>query len=146
METALSSKIIHWAHGHLGQQVGSGECWDLVDRALRHAGARTSTTTGKNDDYVWGTPITLEQVVPGDILQFRDFVVTTRIERTVRFPDGTGYRDDDLTFARRPHHSAIVHHVNGGGVFRVYEQRVSHWGTEFKTTPFRRGVRLLSRQ
>jgi len=128
MEDAVNRKIVSWAHGKLGQQVGRGECWDLVDNALRAAAARSSTTTGHDDDYVWGTSIPLQQVVPGDVLQFRNFLVTTKTEKVVRFPDGTGYRDLDETVARRPHHSAIVNHVVGAGAFRVYEQHVKPLG------------------
>ena len=48
----INQKVLIWARGKKGQQVGAGECWDLADRALRHAGAQSSTTTGKNDDYI----------------------------------------------------------------------------------------------
>jgi len=57
-------------------------------RAMQAAGARSSTTTGRDDDYVWGRLIRLEEVVAGDVLQFRNFVVTTKVDRVVRFPDG----------------------------------------------------------
>lgn len=124
----ISSKVVSWAHGKLGQRVGRGECWDLVDAALKAAGARSSTTKGHDDDYNWGTAIRLEEVAPGDVLQFRDFVVTTRTDKVVRFPDGRISSSMAETLARRPHHSAIVYHVDGGGQFRVYEQHVKPAG------------------
>jgi len=97
----ISSKVVTWAHGKLGQQVGRGECWDLIDRALRAAGARSSTTTGRDDDYVWGRLIRLEEVSPGDILQFRNFVITTKSDRVIKFPDGRIRREMVETVARR---------------------------------------------
>jgi hypothetical protein len=124
MDSKINQKVVAWAHGKLRQQIGKGECWDLLDHALRFAGARSSTTTGPDDDYVWGTPIKLEDVVPGDILQLRNSIITTKTETLVRFPDGKGYRDTGEVFARRPHHGAIVEQVRGAGVFRVLEQ---HW-------------------
>jgi len=124
----INSRVVTWAHGKLGQQVGRGECWDLIDHALRAAGARSSTTTGRDDDYVWGRLIRLEEVSPGDVLQFRDFVITTKVDRVIKFPDGRISADMVETVARRPHHSAIVHHVDGGGQFRVYEQHVKPSG------------------
>ena len=130
MSGSISSKTLAWAHAKLGHQVGGGECWDLVDHALRAAGAKSSATTGGQDDYVWGTPIALQQVMPGDILQFRNFIVTTTIETVVRFPDGTGYHESEAPFARRPHHSAIVHRVLGSGKFRIYEQHVTPKGDQ----------------
>src|ERR1700709_2207639 len=124
MSDEINKTVVSWAHGKLGQQVGRGECWDLVDHALRAAGALSSTTTGHHDDYVWGSRIRLEEVTPGDVLQFRDFIVTTRTDRVVRFPDGRTSSRMAETLARRPHHSAIVYRVDGGGQFRVYEQHV----------------------
>jgi hypothetical protein len=128
MAGTIHEKVLAWAHGKLGQQVGRGECWDFVDQALQSAGARSSTTVGRNDDYVWGTPVKINEVVPGDILQFRNWIVTTKIEMVVRFVDGTGYRDTDEVVTRRPHHTAIVEHVAGGGILRVYEQHVKPLG------------------
>ena len=135
MGDEISSKVVTWAHGKLGQQVGRGECWDLIDRALRAAGARSSTTTGRDDDYVWGRLIRLEEVSPGDILQFRNFVITTKSDRVIKFPDGRIRREMVETVARRPHHSAIVHHVDGGGEFRVYEQHVKPSGNLVQDHP-----------
>lgn len=78
--------VVHAARSDLGHRVGHGECWDLADRALRDAGARSSTTTGRNDDYVWGDPVALNAVTPGDILQFRNYVVITKTKTEVMCP------------------------------------------------------------
>ena len=52
MGDTINQKIYIWARSHIGKQVGNGQCWTLADRALRQAGARSSTTTGDKDDYV----------------------------------------------------------------------------------------------
>jgi hypothetical protein len=83
---------------------------------------------GPNDDYVWGKPVRINQVAPDDVLQFRNWIVTTKTEIAVHFADGTGYRDTDEVVARRPHHTAIVKHVGGGGILQVYEQHVKPLG------------------
>lgn len=127
-QTTMNKNVVAWARRRLGQKVGRGECWDLADRALRAAGARSSTTTGRNDNYVWGRSVQTAQVIPGDILQFRNFTVTTKTETVVQFADGSGYRDTNVVEARRPHHTAIVERVGGGSVFKVYEQHVRPGG------------------
>jgi len=128
MSDTISQKVVAWAHSKLRQRVGRGECWDLADQALRASGARSSKTTGRDDNYDWGTPVRIEQVVRGDILQFRNWNVKTTTETTVRFTDGSGYHDTDEVVARRPHHTGIVEHVGGGGVVKVYEQHVKPGG------------------
>ena len=92
MADEINSKVVTWAHGKVGQQVGRGECWDLIDRALRAAGARSATTTGRDDDYAWGRLIRLEELSPGDILRFRNVVITTKIDRVIKLPDGSAPR------------------------------------------------------
>jgi len=113
MADTMSQKVVGWAHSKLRQRVGRGECWDLADQALRASGARTSKTTGPDDNYDWGTPVRIEQVVRGDILQFRNWNVKTTTETTVRFTDGSGYHNTNEGIARRPHHTGIVEHVGG---------------------------------
>jgi hypothetical protein len=79
MAPTLNQKVLIWTRGRMGQQVGRGECWDLADQALSKSGANSSTTTGADDDYVWGDEIGIGDVIPGDILQFRDYEVTTTV-------------------------------------------------------------------
>ena len=100
----LNAKVVAYAGGHLHQKVGSGQCWDLVDSALRAAGADTSGDAA----YVFGRPVGLDAVAPGDCLQFEgvSFKHTNA--------DGSWYTNDF------PHHSAIVDRVewnkSGGGL------------------------------
>lgn len=72
------------AHSHMGPQVGRGECWGLADQALKQVGARSSTTVGKDDDYVWGISIDPHHVTPGDILQLRDHAPRCPFRRSTR--------------------------------------------------------------
>jgi hypothetical protein len=84
----INQKIVTWVHGHLGKKVGKGECWDLAESALRHAGAQTSNDLGPlgdDTDYIWGDPINIKDVIPDDILQFRDHEVTTITEMKKAF-------------------------------------------------------------
>jgi hypothetical protein len=100
-----------------------------VDRALRHAGAGSSTASDTgDDDYAWGDPVALKDVVPGDILQFRDFNVTTTTTIDVTFEDGSGFVKKNELEAVRGHHSAIVDSIPGSGVLMVLEQRVKPLG------------------
>jgi hypothetical protein len=99
-----SNKVYQWARLQLNRRVGKGECWDLADRALRQAGARSSTTTGEQDNYHWGTPVEpVQAVVPGDILQFRNYTVTTTV--TTKYPDQS--TESTWSEVTRPHHTAM---------------------------------------
>lgn len=89
--------------------VGDGECFALVDEALKAVGCKSAEdfgTVSENADYVWGNRVALSQVKPGDVLQFRDHYVT--VKRV------TGYHRD--------HHTAVVVAVNPDGSVAVVEQ------------------------
>jgi hypothetical protein len=126
--SAVNQKVVIWARSKLGQKIGSGQCWDLADRALHHAGAQSSTTVGKDDDYVWGEAVDLKDVRLGDIFQFRDFIVTTATHTETTFEDGSSSFYDKEERTRRPHHTAVVDHVRGGGDFVILEQHVKPLG------------------
>jgi hypothetical protein len=106
--TSINQKVYAWAHSHLGQRVGRGECWDLADGALKAAAGASSTTTGDHDDYVWGDSIGVHQAAIGDILQFRDHLIVITTTTTVTFDDGTGYIETHEEKHQRPHHTAVV--------------------------------------
>jgi hypothetical protein len=127
MGGSINQQVVNWARGKIGQHVGRGECWDFADRALRSAGASSSTTTGAHDDYIWGTQVSLTNVIPGDILQFRDYVVATKTTIAVTFIDGGSYVDTQDDFAKRPHHTAIVEAVTSRALV-VLEQHVKPLG------------------
>ena len=65
------------------QAVGDGECFALVDMALKSAGAKSAEDFGKvtrHSDYVWGHAVDLDRIRPGDVLQFRNHVVKVRTD------------------------------------------------------------------
>lgn len=94
--TELNQRIVAFAVEHLGEQVGNGECWTLAADALRAAGAEPP------DMYDFGEEIPLDQITPGDILQFT----------SARFEIPGGY-----ILMGMPDHTAIVYVVDGQRVF-----------------------------
>ena len=120
----LNDRVLAFARSQEGRQVGSGQCYDLADLALRQAGARSAPAYGAitpDSDYVWGEPVALHDVRPGDIVQFRDFNVVRTVTTNVQLDAGaTGSTQrEDLSF--RAHHTAIVE-AAGGGMLTVLEQ------------------------
>jgi hypothetical protein len=127
MPGPINSQVVAWTQGKLGQQVGAGECWDLADQALTASGARSSTTTGKDDDYVWGDKVIPAGALPGDVVQFRNYVVKVKTVTDVTFDDGSGGTDEKTETLERPHHTAIVESTSNAGLV-VLEQNVDPGG------------------
>ena len=97
----LNAGVINFARAHLGEPVGDGDCTTLVIAALKAAGVqRRFPIHDPENGYVWGDPVPdLKDVLPGDILQFRDAIFRgTRTVGNTRM----NYRD------AYPHHTAIV--------------------------------------
>ena len=99
----LAKDIVRFASSMIGKQVGNGQCWTLAADALKAAGAEPPR------GYTFGDEIPLEDMQPGDILQFK----TTRIEEpgywaVMGTPDHTAvvYSIGDRTF---------ILHQNVGG-------------------------------
>ncbi len=124
----LNPKVLQWASGQVGKQIGAGECWDLANKALLQAGAGTSSDFGSMDadaDYVWGDEVALKDALPGDILQYRDYEMTTTTTTDVTFADGTGWSDVDDPHTEtigHPHHTSILSKNPGTGGITVLEQ------------------------
>jgi hypothetical protein len=116
---SMAERIVNYARQRRGDRVGDGECFAFADTALRNAGARSASAYGSiapDDDYVWGTPVTLADLSPGDIIQLRDY----RYDRETVTDTGSE-TITDTDFGERPHHTAVVEAVNGGDV-TVLEQ------------------------
>lgn len=145
MEGSINQKVVAWARGQLKKRVGRGQCWDLADHALRHAGAHSSTTRGPNDDYVWGQEVPIIAVIPGDILQFRDHVVTTTTTIKTVWANGSSTSGPDAVPASRPQHTAIVVAV-APGVLTILEQHVKPAGevVQQHTLPIRPGTTVTT--
>ena len=101
----VSSTVAQFAASRMGQQVGSGQCWDLIDQALEAAGA-VRPGARSFDTYVFGQEV-YGGYKPGDILQFEN----VRLESPNRYEE-------------LPHHTAIVASANGN-VLTVYHQNVN---------------------
>jgi hypothetical protein len=111
----INTLVLEFAQAHLGEQVGSGQCTDLANEALRVAGADFAVHDPGNGDYIWGTLITTitpgddsnptVPCVPGDIIQYQN----------VTLADGS----------TAAHHTSIVAAVDANGrPTYVYEQNV----------------------
>lgn len=111
------NRVLNFARRHIGNRVGSGECYDLADQALRNARAKSAPDYGvitSTADYVWGREVELEDAQPGDIIQFRDYQFDRRVDRS----DGS-YQTDSQ---ERPHHTGISYRLGGNGAIIVLEQ------------------------
>lgn len=117
---SMADSIVGYARTHRGARVGNGECFTLADNALRGAGAKSASDFGKitgNADYTWGTAVTLADLQPGDIIQFRNY----SYERIDTIKDDHGTTTEEHA-EDRPHHTAIVVSVDGDGAVTVWEQ------------------------
>ena len=132
MGDTLNQKILAYARGKKGKPSGNGECWTLAHEALSESGALSSAALGpmgKDADYVWGDLVAdLKDVQPGDIMQFRDFQITTTTTTKRTFPDGAFDEKSPSSVASRGHHTAIVAESKGNGIFLIFEQHVKPLG------------------
>lgn len=136
----IGTQVVQYAQARAARRVGDGECFALADGALRNAGAKSAADFGsvtEDADYVWGAAVSLADVQPGDIIQFRDYEVTRREEKQ----DGSWQERTE----KRPHHTAIVISNQGHGMLRVIEQNspqgsaVREIQLGFETTTFQSG-------
>jgi len=107
-----------------GKDKGGIDCFALVDELLKSTDAKRPKDFGDvtpNSDYVWGDPVELDNLKPGDILQFRDHFVTIRTQKL----GDVKWEDTSIEGpARRPHHTAVVVEVQKDGRVVVVEQNV----------------------
>lgn len=118
---SLGEQVVAYARQRRGQVVGDGECFTLVDNALRNAGARSAADYGTvtpDADYQWGSAVTASDLRAGDIIQFRNY----RYDREVETSHGDGSSETNTDFQERPHHTAIVERVGANGAVTVLEQ------------------------
>jgi len=126
---ALPDDLVAWSVKRIDTKIGDGECWTMLETALKDCGGKTSTQimgkVGPDDDYIWGAPVKdlRRDVIVGDILQFRNFAWEDRTEVKTTHPDGS-WETGGTTVERRPHHTALVEAVVGQGVVDVLEQNV----------------------
>lgn len=118
----LNQKVVEFARSNLGKPVGDGVCITLAVEALREADARRVSFRDLSGDYVWGELVPdFKDVLPGDILQFRDAVFQG--QRSIGRGRTLRWRQD------YPHHTAIVARVERGGkTLSIYHQNVAVQG------------------
>ncbi len=119
----LNARVEAFARSNLGKPVGDGICITLAVEALRSAGAK-AFPFDPGGDFIWGEPVDdYKDVLPGDILQFRDAVF--RGTRTI------GRNRRERWHHDYPHHTAIVARVDQGGkLIAIYQQNVSLQGRD----------------
>lgn len=127
---AQSAQIVQFASGRLGQQVGDGECFALVDQALRSVPARSAADFGTitaQADYRWGRAIQRGEARAGDAIQFRNFSFRETTVTRVTQADGSYTENTQTQTGSRgaPNHSALVAEIGADGCFTLYEQNVS---------------------
>jgi hypothetical protein len=132
MGLSIGQKVLVWAQGQMGKQVGAGECWDLGEQALQNSGAMTSNDlgpVGDDIDYIWGDTVDIAKVQSGDILQIRDHTQTITTDEEYTFKDGTeGSESNDDTLSR-PHHTSIINgKIDADGAVKTVEQNVDPGG------------------
>ncbi len=127
---AVGKVVAAYAAGKVGHRDGDGQCWTLAEKALKNAHAKTSNdimgADGVNSDadYVWGTEVSLANLIPGDIIQFNYYTVH------VDAADGTWWEES----RGDPRHTGIVASVGANGKVVFYEQNSPPGGAVKKTT------------
>jgi hypothetical protein len=126
-DMAISDRVLTAARGFSGQ-IGDGECWTLVERAVIAAGGVSSRTLtpnfGPQAAYVWGNSANLIAAPAGALIQFSNYRWTRQTTTVVSNTDGSGSTRTENETKGRPHHSAILATRLGGGMFEVIEQNV----------------------
>jgi hypothetical protein len=118
----LNARVEAFARSNLGKTVGDGICITLAVEALEAAGARRASFRDPNGDFTWGDPVPdFKDVLPGDILQFRDAVF--RGKRSVGRSSWKSWHQE------YPHHTAIVAKVEPGGkILTILHQNITTEG------------------
>jgi len=139
MALTINQKIEFYVRGNLGKQVGDGECWTLAEKALAQAGAQTSndimgaSNVTPDADYVWGDAIAYKDIIPGDILQLRDYTMITKTVVSVLYknlppgvqlsPNPMDESEDEASFSQ-PHHTSIAVNSFDNNFVSVMHQNV----------------------
>lgn len=127
-ELTLGQKIIAFCRQNLGQQVGQGECAQLVEEAYKNCGAQRRGKDDPNEgDYTWGKLVAvleikddkpvltgkLTDLQAGDVIQFRD----CHFEGPLRDGRRGRYRQ------KADHHTAVVTSTGDNGqIVHVIQQ------------------------
>jgi len=99
-QSDVNRRVLDFATSNIGRKVGNGECWTLAAEALDYAGAQPPNL------YNFGQKISLRQLRPGDVLQFR----------TARFEEANYWAQ-----LGAPDHTAIVYSTKGAKTFILHQ-------------------------
>jgi hypothetical protein len=116
----VADEVVSYVRRKRGARVGNGQCFTLVDNALKAAKARSAADYGTvtpDADYVWGASVSLGNLQPGDVIQFRDYT----FKKVVVTDTGNSTVTDEIE-GERPHHTAVVESVGANGAVTVLEQ------------------------
>ena len=147
-----NTNILKFARNSRGKRIffkkgAFGECWDLAEEAMLFAKAKTSndlTKPGafKEGNYIWGRRVGLNNVAPGDVVQFDKFAF--RVDKTISSSDGASSTSGTKTLLGAPNHTAMVDRVLRGGVMYVIHQNAINGKGNLVKTVFRSKVRFKS--
>lgn len=101
----LNARVVNYAIGSMGTQVGNGECWTLAAEALDAAGAMPAESTAFGHELK-----KTEAWLPGDIIQFK----SCRFE--VHYANG--YSVEEMGY---PNHTAIIYSTDGSRVTLIHQ-------------------------
>jgi|GEM_PF-5595675 len=144
-DLSINQKVANFITGQLNKAVGDGGCWALAENALLAAGAMTSNDLTDKEEfkkadaqYVFGTAIEAKNAAPGDLVQFKNYVMTRTVETKYDLPDGNSITLTSTDEVPKIHHSAVVMSMmDKDGRLVVVEQwkgSKAHWG-DFYTRP-----------
>lgn len=122
---ADATRLLNFALRRRDSRVGRGECYDLADQALASIAARSAPDYGEitpDADYAWGREVPTTELLPGDVIQFRNYRVTVRTTTDVAGGDNNWTEAEQ----ERPHHTAILIATGEHGRMSVYEQNVEN--------------------
>jgi hypothetical protein len=114
----INKKIIAWVSAQVNKKVGTGECWDLAQKALNNSGAKWDGLYG------FGKPLKKgECLMPGDIIQFEK----VKVKRII---NGSEFKEDF------PHHTAIVFEVISSDQIKLIHQNTGYNGKKVAISDF----------
>ena len=99
-QSEVNRRMVDFAVSNIGNKVGNGECWTLAAEALDYSGALPPNL------YDFGREIPLNQLQPGDVLQFRN----------AKFEERNYWAQLGV-----PNHTAIVYSLKGSKTFILHQ-------------------------
>ena len=106
------ASIVTWLKAKVNSTIGTGECWDAAEAAIKSVGASRPGAAL----YVWGSPVQPGNLQLGDIVQFTGL--------TVKVVDEDGNWTEN-TFGI-PRHTSVVSYLNTDGSVDVLHQNYNN--------------------